>query len=59
MWTVDLCLTWLPLCPFPPAAVRLPHPPQEVEQLCELLDFGGPAMVTCSKVRGVGVEEGL
>jgi len=24
---------------------------QEVEQMCNLLDFGGPAMVTCSKVK--------
>lgn len=24
--------------------------PQEVEQLCQFLDFGGPAMVKCSKV---------
>jgi hypothetical protein len=33
-----------------PPPLSLPPLPQEVEQLCELVDLGGPAMVECTKV---------
>ena len=38
-------------CPLGGAECAAPHRcPLEVEQLCQLVDFGGPAMIECSKV---------